>query len=259
MNQKTRILATVSIYHAINDGAISVVPILFPIFISIFNLTYTQIGIITGGSLFISLITQIIVGRGSDGKNCRTTLSIGILLISISLLLLSHTQEFITLLIFIYLLRFSSSFFHPIGVGWISRIFKKDNLDWAMGVHSGFADIGVFIALSTTLLLSELTNWSIPLYIWSISAAIIVIFGITLTNKLNEKYLYVKKTKKKQFFKEAIDETIILLKNIKILIPALIISGGVWAETITYLPLLLYERTDLSLSSVGFLYQFGLV
>ena len=55
MKQQNRILSTVSLIHAINDGSVAVISILFPIFKELFDLSYTQVGIITGGGLFITL------------------------------------------------------------------------------------------------------------------------------------------------------------------------------------------------------------
>ncbi len=253
MNDKYNILTTVSIYHALNDGAISVVPLLFPIFKDIYNLNYTQIGSITSISLFIHLIAQLYIGRNSDGKNFRTLLSFGILLIGISLFFLIETKDFFTLLIFLIFLRISVSFFHPIGVGWISRTFKKERLDWAMGIQSGFADLGAFIALSTTLFLTELKGWQFPLYLWSFSAALVVIFGIFITRNIEEKFLTVKKTYKKQILSEKIQDSILLLKKIKLLIPAFALSGSAWGIIVTYLPLFLDEKTNLSLEYIGFI------
>lgn len=253
MNDKYKILTTVSIYHALNDGAISVVPLLFPIFKDIYNLNYTQIGFITSISLFIHLIVQLYIGRVSDGKNFRTLLSFGILLISISLFILIETKDFLTLLIFLIFLRISVSFFHPIGVGWISRTFKKERLDWAMGIQSGSADLGAFIALLTTLYITEIKDWHFPLYIWSFFAALIVIIGIFITRNIDENLLTVKKTNKKQKILEKIQENILLLKKIKLLIPAFAISGSAWGITVTYLPLFLDEKTNLSLEYIGFI------
>ncbi len=253
MNDKYKILTTVSIYHALNDGAISVVPLLFPIFKDIYNLNYTQIGFITSISLFIHLIVQLYIGRVSDGKNFRTLLSFGILLISISLFILIETKDFLTLLIFLIFLRISVSFFHPIGVGWISRTFKKERLDWAMGIQSGSADLGAFIALLTTLYITEIKDWHFPLYIWSFFAALIVIIGIFITRNIDENLLTVKKTNKKQKILEKMQENILLLKKIKLLIPAFAISGSAWGITVTYLPLFLDEKTNLSLEYIGFI------
>lgn len=251
MDYKKRILSTVCLYHGINDGALSVIPILFPIFKIMFNLSYTQVGFITGGALIINIISQLLIGRVSDGKNFRTLLSLGIILISISMFLLTQTIEFLSLMLFYFLLRLSSSFFHPIGIGWISRIFKNDRLDLAMGIQSGSADIGAFIAISTTLYATEVFDLKFPLLIWSLAGGIIVLSGIILTRDIDEKYLTVIKEKNKQSLKEAFHEAISMLKKIKLLIPAFMISGASWGVIITYFPLLLTERTDLSLAYIG--------
>ena len=251
MEEKIRILSTVSIYHALNDGTVAVIPLLFTIFITIFNLSYTQVGVITGGSLLIHLIAQLMIARVSDGKNSRTLLSLGILLISISILLFTTAQGFVTLILIMFLHRFSASFFHPIGVGWISRIFKKDRLDWSMGIQSGSADVGAFIAISTTLYIAELTSWDFPLYLWAIAGCIILLTGLFLTRNIKDENLIVKRNPKKQTIKEAINESKIFLNKIKLLILAFIISGACWGVIITYLPLLLKERIGLSLSYIG--------
>jgi FSR family fosmidomycin resistance protein-like MFS transporter len=251
MNYRQKILSTVCLYHGLNDGAISVIPILFPIFKIMFDLSYTQIGIVTSGSLIIHIFAQLMIGRISDGKNFRTMLTLGILLISISMYLLTLTIEFLTLTLFIFFLRFATSFFHPIGIGWISRIFKKDRLDWAMGMQSCSADIGAFIALSTTLYITEISRLEFPLLFWSLAGAIIVLSGIILTRNIDEKHLTVKMIKEKQSIIEAFDEASLLLRRIKILVPAFMISGASWGVTVTYLPLLLDERTNLSLTHIG--------
>ena len=141
---------SVSLYHALNDGSVAVIPILFPVLKSLFSLNYTQIGIITGGGLILTLIAQLFIGRIADGKNFSTLLSMGILLVGISMLLLTKSSDFFTLVLFILVLRLASSFFHPVGVGLVSRVFKRDHLDQAMGIQSGCADIGALLAISTT-------------------------------------------------------------------------------------------------------------
>ena len=82
MDDKHRILSTVGLHHAFNDGSVVVIPLLFPIFKMLFNLSYTQVGVITGGGLLVTLIANILIGRISDRKNFRTLLSIGIILLS---------------------------------------------------------------------------------------------------------------------------------------------------------------------------------
>ena len=253
MKEKNRILSTVCIYHALNDGSVVAIPILFPVLKSLFSLNYTQIGIITGGGLILTLIAQLLIGRIADGKNFATLLTTGLLLVGISMLLLTQSSDFFTLVVFILVLRLASSFFHPVGVGWVSRIFKRDRLDWAMGIQSGCADIGAFIAISTTLYLTEMKGWSFPLYVWAMLCVIGVLIGVFLTQHLNDECVVVKKEEKKQNIKDAFIEGFQLVKKIKLLAPAFMISGSAWGVTITYLPLLLSERTSLSLPLIGVL------
>lgn len=250
MNDKNRILSTVGIFHGFNDGAVVIIPILFPVFKVLFNLSYTQIGVITGGGLLITLITQIFVGFLSDKKNRRVILSLGILLLSVSLLLLAQVQGFLTLLVFIFLLRFSAGFFHPVGIGWISKVFKKEKLDWAMGMQSALGDFGAFIGILTTAFIVEFRDWSYPFYVWAILGILCLFIGLSLTRNINEEIANNQKKKKTTFKGRFLQEKEIL-KTVKFFIPGLIISGSAWGLVVSYLPLLLDERTALSLSMIG--------
>ena len=253
MTPKGRILSTVGLIHAINDGSIAVISILFPIFKIMFNLSYTQVGLITGGGLFITLIGQLILGRMADGKNVNSFLLTGVLLTSLSLILLAFSREFLSLILFIFILRFATSFFHPIGVGWISRTYKKDRLDWAMGIQSGAADLGVFIAVATTLFITEYTHWTVPLYIWAVVGILGLLVCLVLTYHLNKDLIIVPKEPTKPTFKETASDALQRIHKIKLLVPAFIISGAAWGVIITYLPLLLNARTTLSLPVIGLL------
>jgi len=251
MLEKTKILTSVCLYHAINDGSVSVVPILFPIFKEMFNLSYFQVGTITSIGLLICLISELLIGKISDGKNSKNMLSLGIILIVISMFLLTQTTGFFLLLIFIMLLRFSSSFFHPVGIGWISRIFKTDRVDHAMGIQSGSADIGAFIAIVSTLYISEKTNWSIPLIIWAVAGIIVISIVIILTFNLPKEFFVSKNNKQGKTIKESYNESIDFLKRIKFVIPAFIISGSSFSVVMTYFPLLLNDKTSIPLTHIG--------
>jgi FSR family fosmidomycin resistance protein-like MFS transporter len=253
MNHQTKILSTVSLTHAINDGSTAVISILFPIFKDIFLLSYTQVGIITGCGLLITLVAQVGLGRLADGKNVNTFLLTGMLLTALSLLLLNFSNGFYGLLFFIFFMRFATSFFHPIGIGWISRTYKKGKLDWAMGIQSGCADFGAFIAILTTLSITQLTHWTIPLYSWAVICILGLLISRTLTYQLHKDLIIVPKENKKHTLKEMLTDAFSRIKGIQLLIPAFMISGASWGIIITYFPLLLTERTTLSLPVIGFL------
>jgi MFS transporter, FSR family, fosmidomycin resistance protein len=253
MRQQGRILATVSLIHAVNDASTAVVSILFPIFKVLFDLSYTQVGIITGGGLLITLVGQLVLGRFADGKNVNSFLLTGILLSSVSLVLLGFSNGFLSLLCFIFFMRFATSFFHPIGIGWISRTYKKGRLDWAMGIQSGSADLGAFLAILTTLSITELTHWTVPLYGWACICIIGLLVSLILTHHLDKDLVYVPKVTQKHTFREMATDAYHRIKAIRLLVPAFMISGASWGIIITYFPLLLTERTTLSLPVIGVL------
>lgn len=253
MDQQRRILSSVSLIHAINDGSVAVISILFPIFKDLFHLSYTQVGIITGGGLFITLVAQLLLGKIADGKNVNSFLLTGLLLTSLSLVLLTVSNGFVTLLLLIFFMRFATSFFHPIGIGWVSRTYKKGKLDWAMGIQSGAADLGAFLAILTTLSISQLTHWTIPLYGWAGMCILGLFISGTLTNRLKKDLVIVPKTTTRHSIRDLTTDAFERMKAIRVLIPAFMISGASWGVIITYFPLLLTERTTLSLPVIGFL------
>jgi FSR family fosmidomycin resistance protein-like MFS transporter len=253
MKEPGRILWTVGIIHAINDGSIAAVSVLFPVFRELFHLSYTEVGIITGGGLLLTLIGQLVFGRIADGKNVNSFLLTGLLLTGLSMFLLTFSRSFLTLILFMLILRLATSFFHPIGVGWISRTYKKNRLDWAMGIQSGAADVGTFLAIATTLSFTALWGWGLPMSLWGFAGIGGLLVCIFLTRELDHHWMIVPKVKTKQTLHEASTETWYLIKKIKLLVPAFVISGASWGVTITYLPLLLNARTSIPLPVIGLL------
>jgi len=253
MTQQGKILASVSLVHAINDASTAVISILFPIFKELFHLNYTQVGIITGGGLFVTLVGQLVLGRLADGKNVNAFLLTGLFLTSLALVLLSFSTGFLTLICFIFFIRFATSFFHPIGIGWISRTYKKGRLDWAMGIQSGSADLGAFLAILTTLSITQWTHWTIPLYGWAAICIIGLLISIMLTSRLDRVLIIVPKEPKQHSLKDMATDAFHRIRAIRLLLPAFMISGASWGVIITYFPLLLTERTTLSLPVIGVL------
>jgi FSR family fosmidomycin resistance protein-like MFS transporter len=251
MNDKNRILSTVGIFHGFNDGSLAIIPLLFPIFKELFNLSYTQIGLITGGGLAISLLTEIFVGRAFDNSNSRTLLISGVFILSGSIFILSLSYNFITLILFVFLIRFSSGFFHPAGIGLISRTFKMDKIDWAMGIQSAFGNFGTFISILTTLYIAVNFGWVSPLYIWSLVGLICLFIGFSLTKNTPKKLLISRVKNKNKNLSEEIIEWFNIIKRFRLIIPLFIVSSASYGLTISYLPLFLDEKTSLTLSSIG--------
>ena len=80
-----------------------------------------------------------------------------------------------------------------------------------------------------------------------------MILGLSITYKHDASYVQKKRLPHIRSVRAAIREASMFFSRIRLLIPAFMLSGAAWGIIITYLPLLLQERTTLSLTYIGVL------
>ena len=59
-----------------------------------------------------------------------------------------------------------ASFYHPIGIGWISKKYEGEALDRSMGYQSAMGDVGVLVAFLTTGIIAMEWGWKAPFILW---------------------------------------------------------------------------------------------
>jgi len=143
--QGSRVLSVVAMNHAVNDGSIYLLSSLFPVVLSIFDLSVFQVGVLVGVGYLVSVVGQPIVGRYSEKVRPEKLLSAGIAIIAASVVTFILSTGFYSLLGSVILLRIGSCFYHPVGVSAVSKAYAKRNLDRAMGIQSAFGDLGILI------------------------------------------------------------------------------------------------------------------
>ncbi|KGE15072.1 MFS transporter [Sphingobacterium deserti] len=107
------ILFAISFGHLLNDLMQSVIPAVYPMLKQQFNLTFTQIGLITLVFQLSASILQPFVGNYTDRKPNPRSLAIGMGFTLIGLLLLSIADHFAYILSSVALIGIGSSVFHP--------------------------------------------------------------------------------------------------------------------------------------------------
>jgi FSR family fosmidomycin resistance protein-like MFS transporter len=107
------ILATISFCHLLNDVLSSVLPAIYPMLKSAFSLDFAQIGLITLTYQLTASLLQPLVGMATDRKSRPYSLSAGMGVSLIGLLMLAYVQSFAMILISAALLGVGSSVFHP--------------------------------------------------------------------------------------------------------------------------------------------------
>src|SRR5713101_8617593 len=107
------ILAAISVSHLLNDTIQSLIPAIYPILKSAFQLNFTQIGLIALTLQLTASLLQPLVGMYTDRRPTPYSLVAGMGFSLVGLLLLSAAGRLATLLVAAGLMGVGSSVFHP--------------------------------------------------------------------------------------------------------------------------------------------------
>ncbi|MDQ1371494.1 MAG: transporter [Candidatus Thermoplasmatota archaeon] len=180
MANDRRLLWVISYHHACNDGTLMALVAVLPILMDEMDLSYSEVGIL-GLGLLITVVVQFFVGKASDRRFSRYMLEVGAVMMAASFLLIPLVSDFLGLFIVVIAMRVGASFYHPVGVSWITREYQGPYLDTALGVQSGVGNLGVIIALGSSGFLGEYFGWKAPCILWAFVNLLAVAMGLALT------------------------------------------------------------------------------
>ena len=107
------ILFSIAFAHLINDLLQAVIPATYPILKENFNLTFTQIGLITLAYQLAASLLQPLVGLYTDKRPKPFSQIFGMIFTSIGIVCLSYASGFSMIIISVVLVGIGSSIFHP--------------------------------------------------------------------------------------------------------------------------------------------------
>src|SRR5262245_999828 len=107
------VLAAVSLSHLLNDTLQSLLPSIYPVLKSTFDLSFAQVGMMTLALMLTASVLQPVVGLITDRRPAPLALVAGMTFTLIGLLLLSIAWTFPLLLMSAALVGVGSSVFHP--------------------------------------------------------------------------------------------------------------------------------------------------
>src|ERR1700676_2881449 len=107
------VLIAISVSHLLNDTIQSVIPAIYPILKESFQLSFTQIGLITLTFQLTASLLQPFVGLYTDHRPKPYSLAVGMGFTLVGLLVLSRASNFPMILCSAALVGMGSSVFHP--------------------------------------------------------------------------------------------------------------------------------------------------
>lgn len=107
------ILFSLSFAHFLNDAMQSLIPSIYPVIKENYQLSFSQIGLITLTYQMVASILQPVVGSFTDRRPQPYSLAVGMCFTLAGLACLSAAGSFLTILISVGLVGMGSSVFHP--------------------------------------------------------------------------------------------------------------------------------------------------
>jgi MFS transporter, FSR family, fosmidomycin resistance protein len=107
------VILSLSFCHLLNDTMQSLVPALYPILKVSYGLSFTQVGLITLAFQFTASMLQPVVGMYTDRRPQPYSLTVGISITLLGLILMSRAASYPAILIAAMLIGMGSSIFHP--------------------------------------------------------------------------------------------------------------------------------------------------
>src|ERR1039458_9256188 len=108
-----RILAAVSVCHLLNDMVQSLLPSIYPILKSSFNLNFGQIGLLSLTYQLAASLLQPFIGMYTDRRPMPYALVVGMCFTLLGILLLAVVPTFSLLLMTSAIIGIGSATFHP--------------------------------------------------------------------------------------------------------------------------------------------------
>jgi MFS family permease len=205
--------------------------------------SYSQIGLLSNFGLLTTLLFQVLVVHLSRKTEYRYLLGASFVGISLTLFLIPSSKDYFQLFFLYLLFRVFDSFYHTVGMAWVSRTHPRQAIDLAMGVQSGSGMFGVFLAFLSFGYLAQTSGWQFPLRIW---AGACFLLGLT-------SYLLIRDHHFPKDVAGRLDMTSWLetARLIRRHIPGFLFGGASWAVTIYFAPSLLYHKFAIPMGRTG--------
>jgi len=242
-----RVLISSSLFHGLNDAATVAVPMIFPILYAerFIIRNYSQIGVLSNFGLLMTLLFQIIVVHLAQKLEYRHLLGASFVGISLTLFLIPSSSSYLQLFVLYLFFRAFDSFYHTVGMAWVSRTHPSQAIDRAMGVQSGSGMFGVFLAFLSFGYLAQKADWRLPLFVW---AAACFLLGLV-------SYLLVRGHHFPHDDTSAVDMNSWrgAARLVRRYMPGFLFGGGSWAVAIYFGPSLLHHKFGIPMGKTGLL------
>ena len=242
------ILFSIAFAHLINDLLQAVIPAAYPILKENFNLTFTQIGLITLAYQLAASLLQPLVGLYTDKKPKPYSQIFGMVFTSLGIVCLSYATGFSMIILSVVLVGIGSSIFHP-EASRISFLASGGRRGLAQSIFQLGGNAGT--ALGPLLVALIVVPNAQHYIIWFLAAAIIGLVVLSRIALWYQNHLNLRSTKKAVIDLPNISQNKIIL-SVVILMVLIFSKFFYMASMSSYFTFYLMEKFNLSVQDSQF-------
>lgn len=158
------VIAVVGFAHAVSHFFHLVIPLLFPWLMPAFGLNFTQAGALMTVFFVLSGVGQALAGLVVDRIGSRPVLFLGVVLLTLSGVLLGVAQNYAMLLLAAAVAGAGNSVFHPADFTILNRHVSKPRLGHAFSVHGLTGNLGWAAAPLVITAVATVADWRLAAF-----------------------------------------------------------------------------------------------
>jgi FSR family fosmidomycin resistance protein-like MFS transporter len=242
------ILFSIAFAHLINDLLQAVIPAAYPILKENYNLTFTQIGLITLAYQLAGSLLQPLVGLYTDKRPKPFSQIYGMIFTSLGIVSLAYASSFSMIIVSVILVGIGSSIFHP-EASRISFLASGGKRGLAQSIFQLGGNVGT--AIGPLLVALIVVPNSQQYIIWFLVASVVGLFVLRQIAFWYQNHLSLGRTKKAIIELPNLSQSKIVISVIILLV--LIFSKFVYMSSMSsYFTFYLMEKFNLSVQDAQF-------
>lgn len=251
------ILVIVSLAHAVNHAYSTLMPLIYPLVVSEFRLSISQIGLMVGVASAVSGLLQMAFSYLSRFIARRVLLGGGQIIMALSSAATGLASNFNLFFLGNLFARIGGSPQHPVGTSILSDHFETERRGFALSAHISGGNVGtVAVPLIGTFMIASF-GWRSALFVYAAVTALVGLMLIFLTDEtrsLNANNSAQSPTSSRNTFDDI--RKILSDRNVQLIfIVSTIAAGGRGlGVVITYVPLYLNNVLKLDQTYAGVLF-----
>ncbi|MDR6968802.1 FSR family fosmidomycin resistance protein-like MFS transporter [Flavobacterium arsenatis] len=242
------ILFSIAFAHLLNDLLQAVIPAAYPILKDSYQLTFTQIGLITFAYQMAASILQPIVGLYTDKKPKPYSQIFGMVFTLSGIILLAYASSFPIIILSVVLVGIGSSIFHP-EASRISFLASGGKRGLAQSIFQLGGNAGTAIGPLLVALIVVPNNQHY--IIWFAIVAIIALFVLSKIAVWYQNHLTLRAKKKVEIILPDLSQTKIII-SVSILLILIFSKFFYMASISSYFTFYLMDKFQLSIQDAQF-------